>query len=34
VWSGFEAWLRDHGITTKEVDTTKAFTNDFLPSGK
>jgi ABC-type nitrate/sulfonate/bicarbonate transport system substrate-binding protein len=34
VWSGFEAWLRDHGITTKAVDTTKAFTNDFLPSGK
>lgn len=32
VWSNFEAWLRGQGITKDQVDTTKAFTNDFLPS--
>jgi ABC-type nitrate/sulfonate/bicarbonate transport system substrate-binding protein len=34
VWSTFEAWLRDHGITNKPVDPSKAFTNEFVPSNK
>jgi ABC-type nitrate/sulfonate/bicarbonate transport system substrate-binding protein len=34
VWSTFEAWLHEHGILDKDVDASKAFTNDFLPQGK
>lgn len=31
VWQRFEAFLRDAGLTTEEVDVSKAFTNEFLP---
>jgi ABC-type nitrate/sulfonate/bicarbonate transport system substrate-binding protein len=34
VWATFESWLRDHGILDKPVDSTKAFTNDFLPAAR
>jgi ABC-type nitrate/sulfonate/bicarbonate transport system substrate-binding protein len=30
-WQTFETFLRDAGLTEKEVDVTAAFTNDFLP---
>ncbi len=31
VWTKFEQFLRDAGLTTKKVDTSAAFSNDFLP---
>jgi ABC-type nitrate/sulfonate/bicarbonate transport system substrate-binding protein len=31
VWTKFEQFLRDAGLTDKKVDVSKAFTNDFLP---
>ncbi len=31
IWEKFEKFLREAGITSKEVDVDKAFTNDFLP---
>ena len=30
VWAGFEEWLRRQGILPARVDTTQAFTNEFL----
>ncbi|MFF5078460.1 ABC transporter substrate-binding protein [Actinoplanes sp. NPDC000266] len=32
VWTDFAQWLYDQKVLTKQVDATKAFTNDFLPS--
>jgi ABC-type nitrate/sulfonate/bicarbonate transport system substrate-binding protein len=31
VWSTFESFLRNSGLTTRAVDTSTIFTNDFLP---
>jgi ABC-type nitrate/sulfonate/bicarbonate transport system substrate-binding protein len=31
VWTRFEEFLRDAGITDEEIDVSEAFTNDFLP---
>jgi ABC-type nitrate/sulfonate/bicarbonate transport system substrate-binding protein len=31
IWEKFESFLRDSGLTTKQVDVKKAFSNDFLP---
>jgi len=31
IWEEFEKFLREAGLTSKEVDVDKAFTNDFLP---
>ncbi len=31
VWTRFEAFLRDAGLTTEAIDVEAAFTNDFLP---
>jgi hypothetical protein len=31
IWTGFYAFLKDSGLVTKEIDVSKAFTNDFLP---
>ncbi|MCC7365458.1 MAG: ABC transporter substrate-binding protein [Dehalococcoidia bacterium] len=31
IWVEFEKFLRQAGLTTKEVDAKKAYTNDFLP---
>jgi len=33
VWTDFEVFLREAGLTTDEVDVTDAFTNDHLPTG-
>lgn len=30
VWAGFEEWLRRQGVLSTRVDTTRAFTNEFL----
>ena len=34
VWKSFEVFLREAGMVSEPVDTTKAFTNEFLPSKK
>ncbi len=34
VWKSFELFLREAGMVTEPVDTTKAFTNEFLPTAK
>lgn len=31
IWERFEAFLREAGLTDAELDTSKAFTNEFLP---
>jgi ABC-type nitrate/sulfonate/bicarbonate transport system substrate-binding protein len=31
-WTTFEMFLREAGLTTKEIDVQAAFTNDFLPN--
>lgn len=31
IWTEFEKFVREAGLTTKQVDTSKAYTNDFLP---
>ena len=31
VWQEFEAFLRKSGLTSKKIDVSEAFTNDFLP---
>ena len=33
VWTDFEVFLREAGLTTAEVDVSAAFTNDHLPDG-
>ncbi|WP_218577879.1 ABC transporter substrate-binding protein [Phytohabitans rumicis] len=32
VWTDFTAWLYEHKVITTQVDATKAYTNDFLPT--
>jgi hypothetical protein len=34
IWKGYAVWLSDNGVLDKQVDTTKAFTNEFLPEGE
>lgn len=31
VWEGFEKFLRESGLTSKSIDVTAAFSNEFLP---
>lgn len=31
VWKGYADWLFEHGLMEKNIDTQKAFTNEFLP---
>ena len=31
IWTRFEAFLREAGLTTEEIDVSEAFTNEFLP---
>ena len=31
VWANYAAWMSDRGLLPKKIDTSKAFTNDFLP---
>ncbi|MBB2941336.1 ABC-type nitrate/sulfonate/bicarbonate transport system substrate-binding protein [Actinoplanes lutulentus] len=32
IWTNFSAWLLDQKVLSKEVDASKAYTNDFLPA--
>lgn len=34
VWQNYADWMFDKGLLEKEIDVTKAFTNDFLPEQK
>lgn len=34
VWKGYADWLFEHGLMEKNIDTQKAFTNEFLPQNK
>jgi ABC-type nitrate/sulfonate/bicarbonate transport system substrate-binding protein len=34
IWKGYADWLSKNGVLDKQVDTTKAFTNEFLPEGE
>ena len=31
IWTRFESFLREAGLTTEEIDVSEAFTNEFLP---
>lgn len=33
VWADYAAWMVNNGVITEPIDTTSAFTNDFLPGG-